>query len=539
MNADMPANNDNTMWNLDRPARFASQASRYALTIAFHPDWNRIGATAYLDLGTQGANVCRSEPVFQLPHATATFTLDDRHISRKPVNIQQLNGRLLITPHPEGTEVRVDGFAVRTPTYVFEEKLQAGVVLEFSQRVILVLHSLSLDRNSSQMHRMLGVSEGIETVRRAVDRVADLDVPVLIRGETGTGKELVASALHNASLRAHKPMLAVNVGAIPDTLAIAELFGARKGSFTGSVKDKPGYFKQAHGSSLFLDEIGDAPDEVQVALLRTLETGEAWPVGSAEPFKVDVRVIAATDADLEQKMKTQDFRNPLLQRLAGFEIWLPPLACRRADVGLLLAEFLRFELSAIHEDRHWQQLTPDSESLWYGFFRHALDFGWPGNIRQMRNLARQVAIHNRLAANTRIPPRIDALLKMPPEQSAEPAWQEEIPAAQDQPHEPLAAPAIPRRKPRTIDPAELVEALEAQRWDLKNTADLLNISRAALYKLIDANPLVRKAGDISVEELTRCFHRCRGNLDRMVDELKVSKAALKRRINELAIGVSP
>src|SRR5690606_20889223 len=188
--------------------------------------------------------------------------------------IQQLNGRLLITPHPEGSEVRIDGIVVRAPLYVFEDKLKNGVVVELARRVILVLHSLSPDRNSDTLHRMLGVSEGIENVRRAIDRVADLNVPVLIRGETGTGKELVASALHNASPRNRRPMLAVNVAAIPESLAIAELFGARKGSFTGATTDKPGYFVQANGSTLFLDEIGDAPDEVQVALLRTLETGE-------------------------------------------------------------------------------------------------------------------------------------------------------------------------------------------------------------------------------------------------------------------------
>jgi two-component system, NtrC family, nitrogen regulation response regulator GlnG len=257
--------------------------------------------------------------------------------------------------------------------------------------------------------------------------------------------------------------------------------------------------------------------------------------------KVDVRLVAATDADLESKMKSQDFRNPLLQRLAGFEIWIPRLAQRRADIGLLLAEFLRFELAAIKEERHWQQLTPESENLWYAFFLHALDFNWPGNIRQMRNIARQVAIHNRLASFISIPPRIDAML-----QERTPAA---VTVAQDTPIQAEATPApaqpfddsdepaaTPRRKPSTIDEAELIQALEAQRWDLKNTADVLNISRAALYKMIEANPHVRKAGDISVDELTRTYQRCNGNLEQMVDALKVSKAALKRRINELAIG---
>src|SRR5690606_935260 len=211
------------------------------------------------------------------------------------------------------------------------------------------------------------------------------------------------------------------------------------------------------------------------------------------------------------------------QRLAGFEIWLPPVARRKADIGLLLAEFLRFELSAINEDRHWQHLTPESESLWYEFFRHALEFHWPGNIRQMRNVARQVAIHNRMTSVTSIPPRIEAMLLERPTPAATDSPDQDIIQAEDTPVPESVELAAPRRKPSTISETELLQALEQHRWDLKNTADTLNISRAALYKMIEANPGVRKAGDISVDELTRCYQQCRGNLDQMVEQLKVSK----------------
>ena len=243
-----------------------------------------------------------------------------------------------------------------------------------------------------------------------------------------------------------------------------------------------GYFSQANNSTLFLDEIGDAPDEVQVALLRTLETSEVRPVGGTETLKVDVRLVAATDADLESKLESQDFRNPLLQRLAGFEIWIPRLAQRKPDIGLLLSEFLRYEFDAIAEQRHYQDLDPDSEMLWYQFFRHALEFGWPGNIRQMRNIARQVAIHNRLASFTSIPPRVEAMLL---EQNQKQAEAEQILAnGNGIEHEPTPVPgsiihhyakpkddeppAPARRKPSTIDEAELMEALQRQRWDLKS-----------------------------------------------------------------------
>src|SRR5262249_37195786 len=150
--------------------------------------------------------------------------------------------------------------------------------------------------------------------RRAVQAVVDLHVPVLIRGETGTGKELVARAIHLHGPRRAKPFVSVNLGAIPRDLAAAELFGAQKGAFTGAVRDREGLFAAARGGTLFLDEVGEAPPEVQVMLLRVLETGEMTPVGGYSPVKTDVRLIAATDANLEEHIREGRFKAPLLHR---------------------------------------------------------------------------------------------------------------------------------------------------------------------------------------------------------------------------------
>jgi two-component system nitrogen regulation response regulator GlnG len=165
--------------------------------------------------------------------------------------------------------------------------------------------------------------------RRPVRLGAPLAVPVLLQGETGTGKELAARSIHDQSTRAQGPFLAVNLGALPAPLAAAELFGARKGAYTGAVQDLPGWFGRADGGTLFLDEVGEAPLEVQVMLLRALETGEIVPVGSQTPRRVDVRVVSATDADLEAAVGRGAFRAPLLHRLAGYSIRLPPLRHRR------------------------------------------------------------------------------------------------------------------------------------------------------------------------------------------------------------------
>src|SRR5262249_34932398 len=156
----------------------------------------------------------------------------------------------------------------------------------------------------------------------------------------GTGKELVARAIHESGRRRGAVCLSVNMGAIPPSLATSELFGAVRGAYTGAVRDHLGYFQRAHGGTLFLDEIGETPPEVQVMLLRVLEPGEVQRVGSPQTQKVDVRLIAATDADLERALHEGRFRAPLLHRLSGYEIYIPPLRERRDDFGRLLFHFL-------------------------------------------------------------------------------------------------------------------------------------------------------------------------------------------------------
>jgi two-component system nitrogen regulation response regulator GlnG len=168
-----------------------------------------------------------------------------------------------------------------------------------------------------------------------------VNAPVLLRGESGTGKELVAHAIHEASPRRTGPYVAVNMAAIPPSLAAAELFGATRGAFTGADHDRPGYFSRAHRGTLFLDEIGETAPEVQALLLRVLEAGEVQAVGGLEPRRVDVRVLAATDADLQGMTAMDRFRAPLLHRLMAGYLQVPALRARREDFGRLLYAFLR------------------------------------------------------------------------------------------------------------------------------------------------------------------------------------------------------
>jgi two-component system nitrogen regulation response regulator GlnG len=408
------------------------------------------------------------------------------------------------------------------------------VPLELAERVVVLLHQASSAPESSPGDLgMVGQGEGVRRVREAVSRVADLDVPVLIRGETGSGKELVARAIHQHSKRRNAPFISVNLGALSKELVSAELFGARKGAYTGATGDREGFFRAAHGGTLFLDEVGEAPPEVQVALLRVLETGEVFPVGGSAPVRVDVRLITATDANLEERIRQGHFKAPLLHRLAGFEIQVPPLRERREDIGTLFMYFARQELETTGEAQRLTSSDPRAEPwLPAPLAVRLVRYAWPGNIRQLRNVARQLVIGSRGLTHL----RVDARLEQELDSAAAPVPGQSVstPAAAEEPDS--ADEKAARRKPSDVGEQELLEALRASSWDLKAAADRLGIPRSSVYVLIDKSSLIRTARDLSPEEITRCFQECQGDLDAMVRRLEVSKRALQRRVRELGLG---
>jgi DNA-binding NtrC family response regulator len=244
--------------------------------------------------------------------------------------------------------------------------------------------------------RIVGKSPAITRVLDAAARVASRDVTVLIRGETGTGKELVASLLHAHSARAAKPLVVFNSAAIPRDLAEAQLFGYAKGAFTGAVTSHVGYFAQANGGTLFLDEVGELPLDVQAKLLRALQEHEIQPLGGSRVETLDVRVLAATHRDLQAEIKAGRFREDLYYRLNVVELVVPPLRERTGDVPLLAREFAR-KYSERFGLGYVVQLAPE-------LVEHLEREPWPGNVRQLENtIARCIAL-----ATTRIV-SIDAL----------------------------------------------------------------------------------------------------------------------------------
>jgi DNA-binding NtrC family response regulator len=244
-----------------------------------------------------------------------------------------------------------------------------------------------MDRQAIQ--ERFGIIGTSPLLLRELDRarqIAQTDITVLIEGESGVGKELFAQAIHEMSQRRHKPLVTVNCGAIPEGLIESELFGNEKGAYTGAVERRIGYFEQADGSTIFLDEIGEMPQAAQVRLLRVLETGAFSRVGSSKVIKVDVRVIAATNKDLGREVQAGRFREDLYYRLSTVVLKIPPLRERPEDILPIFEHFLhRF---AQKYNSSPKRLTEDARRL-------LLRYRWPGNIRELRNVAEQAVVLHR------------------------------------------------------------------------------------------------------------------------------------------------
>jgi transcriptional regulator with GAF, ATPase, and Fis domain len=272
-------------------------------------------------------------------------------------------------------------------------------VTELKRRLEIANLGLAAEMRRLSETPMIGAKHGLRRVMDAVAQLAGRDVPVLILGETGTGKELIANAIHRVSSRHEAPYLKVNCGAIPDTLIDSELFGHEKGAFTGAVTGRPGRFEQAHGGTLFLDEVGDMPPHAQTRFLRVLQDGIIQRVGGSRVRSVDVRIIAATHRNLEAMVEAGSFREDLYYRLNVFPLPIPSLRERSQDIPSLI----HYYVGRISRRLRLSQ-TPqlDAESL-----PKLLAYPWPGNVRELENLVERALIldpQGPLRLHTHLPP---------------------------------------------------------------------------------------------------------------------------------------
>jgi two-component system, NtrC family, response regulator AtoC len=370
--------------------------------------------------------------------------------------------------------------------------------------------SLREQLQSQSKHKMLfGNSERMAEVKELIERVADTDVTVLIRGESGTGKELVARALYAASLRHDKPFVKVNCAALPTELLESELFGFERGAFTGAIQHKPGKFEFANHGTMFLDEISEMSPALQAKLLQVLQDGEFSRLGGKADVKVDVRIIAATNRELELAVAQGQFREDLFFRLNVVSITLPPLRERREEIPLL-TEYLLKKYS-VQYNKPYPEIAPETLRLF-------MEYDWPGNVRELENLIKRTVVlgtevpiqkelmHAVTSSPRRPSPAAAGFVR--PVQVATAADRGMATAPASPPPRPAAPPVAPpppeppapttyslkeiaRNAAREAERELIQQTLQLTRWNRKETAEILGISYKALLYKIKENGLDR------------------------------------------------
>ena len=321
-------------------------------------------------------------------------------------------------------------------------------------------------------HHIIWASPAMREVMGQVDQVAASETRVCVRGETGTGKELIARTLHEKSPRRNGPFISLNCAAIPAELMESELFGHEKGSFTGAAARHIGKFEQAHRGTLFLDEIGDMPIAMQAKLLRVLEEGEIERVGGDKPLAVDVRVIVATHRNLEDQIRQGGFREDLYHRVFVFPIILPPLRDRREDVRVLAEDFAR----QLAEQNNWKQKSFSSEAI-----EQLENYPWPGNVRELRNVVERTLL---LAAGDTVEAETVARALPQSGASASPASARSYASASQKIPSTASALSIGTLAQRVeaFERETLLAELKRNRHHMTNTAKALGLERSHLYK---------------------------------------------------------
>ncbi len=365
--------------------------------------------------------------------------------------------------------------ATRLGAFDFLEKpLESERVLVLVRNAVdsrrLRTENRTLRKDQEKRHQIVGDSPGLAGVRAAIQKAAPTNATVLIWGESGVGKELVARAVHRESLRRDGPFVQVNCAAIPDELIESELFGHEKGSFTGASDRQIGKFEQADKGTIFLDEIGDMSLRTQAKVLRVLQEGELERLGSNRLLKVDVRVIAATNKELEQEIAKGTFREDLYYRLNVVPIWVPPLRERREDIPVLVRHFA----DVFSRENNFRRKTFTAAAM-ERFRQH----GWRGNIRELRNTVERLMIMSAADA-------IDVTdLRL-----ADPSRVDQSAAAPDNSW--MHAPTLHEFKANS-ERAYLVSKLRENAWNISKTAEVVDTPRSNLYKKLEQYKISQEA----------------------------------------------
>ena len=510
-----------TTFSSDDDVAAAGHHRFIAARVLAHPDPTRIGELAPLfdasDVRGQ-ISISRSTPELRTPAGTRTGPLSSRRITRNPLELERRGDELVVRYAFPSPAVEVNGQLLTGERSFASDAIRDGLVILFGDLALWIGWAELIDP-APAVEGLIGESTSMRRLRQQIHRIAEVDVPVLLRGETGAGKELVAAAIHKYSRRAGAPYVAVNVAGVPASMAASELFGHRRGAFTGAINDHKGYFAQADGGTLFLDEIGDTATEVQALLLRVVQEGEIQPVGG-NTRSVDVRLIAATDSDLEAAVAERKFREPLWRRFS-YEIHVPALRTRLDDVGLLFMHLVQARLAEMGDgDRVDATRGHDGAFIPARLIAELARCRWPGNVRELANVALKFALDNRGLARAHVSSELLRMLRSGP---AAPA-----PA-------PAGAPPPPRKSADLHD-TELLAAYRAERFSTERTARRLGISKSYLNKRLAESPGVRRARDLPREEIRTALAATRGSVPEAAAQLQISERALRLQLRRLSVG---
>lgn len=517
-----------------RPDSFPDEIYRArvpCLTILCHPDLGRVGDRALLAALHEGESVAlsREHPSFAEPRGRRDAPLGSRYVSAsKPLVFRARPDGVEVRPHP-GAPVTLDEAPLDAPRVVSYSALREGTLIVIAGRVALLLHLAEAEAPVSPSLGLVGASDAIEALRRKILNVADLDVSVLVRGESGSGKELVARALWCASKRASGPFEACNMSGVPEgNLGLSALFGHVKGAYTGATGRFRGLLERNHGGTVFLDEIGACEGQVQDRLLRVLQDGVLTPLGAERGQRVEVRVISATDADLEAMLAAGTFRAPLYHRLARYVIDVPPLNARRDDVARLAVHALRAALDEIGEGARLARVD-ESEKPFFPAALMALlvRYDWTGgNVRALANQVGRIVIDHRGRDAIDVA-SVRRQLAQRPARSEPPALEE-----------PASAPARRSILPRDLSREEFLEAFRANDFSAAATAKALGRPKATVHSWM-AQFGIRLGKQIPDDEILAGFTACGGDLAATAQRFEVSVRALQMRLRELGVDVAP
>jgi DNA-binding NtrC family response regulator len=483
------------------------------LTILWHPELERIGEQTIFT--GQNLSLSRYHPLFCKPEQPG-LPLGHGGISRSPLELAiDMQGGVTITVPAGRMQVELDGREIQGNHYLQPEQISNGTILGLGRAVLLCLHWLTALPKNNAIDGLIGVGSSTQKVRDLIRQVAATDATVLLLGETGTGKEVVAQAIHSLSLRKHKPLVNVNMAALNDDLAAADLFGAAKGAYTGAQTARNGFFQEAEDATLFLDEIGNAPASVQPMLLRVLETGDYRPLGATKDLTTTARIIAATDQDLYGG----GFNPALLRRLESFVINLPPLRNRREDLGVLIMHLMQSpSLNNIA-----------NKNLSFSLLTQFALYDWPGNIRQLRHFLKRALLG---MANNETP-AFSSLIDSPPQRvtySAEPTNACSTPTPTPTPS---STEKQTRKKLNELTEEDVINALEDNEWNIQSAAQALGISRPSMYKLMNESPNIRRIEKISVREIQQAWQASNNNIQACASLLKTPAEALRKHLRGL------